>query len=61
MPELDPGGRISRGVLFGGVFSRGDVDAGDTAWLRAMPPAPLAAMMTPFSSVSRKPTRSAIC
>jgi 3-carboxy-cis,cis-muconate cycloisomerase len=26
----------SRGVLFGGVFSRGGVDAGDQAWLRAM-------------------------
>jgi 3-carboxy-cis,cis-muconate cycloisomerase len=26
----------SRGVLFGGVFSRGGVDAGDAAWLRAM-------------------------
>jgi 3-carboxy-cis,cis-muconate cycloisomerase len=26
----------SRGVLFGGVFSRGGVDAGDLAWLRAM-------------------------
>src|SRR5580693_3222926 len=26
----------SRGVLFGGVFSRGGVEAGDTAWLRAM-------------------------
>jgi 3-carboxy-cis,cis-muconate cycloisomerase len=36
MPEPDPGGGISRGVLFGGVFSRGGVDAGDTAWLRAM-------------------------
>src|SRR6201996_2666677 len=35
MPEPDPG-RIGRGVLFGGVFSRGGVDAGDAAWLRAM-------------------------
>jgi 3-carboxy-cis,cis-muconate cycloisomerase len=38
MPEPDlsqPGGR-SRGVLFGGVFSRGDAVAGDRAWLRAM-------------------------
>jgi 3-carboxy-cis,cis-muconate cycloisomerase len=26
----------SRGVLFGGVFSRGGVEAGDAAWLRAM-------------------------
>ncbi len=26
----------SRGVLFGGVFRRGGVDAGDHAWLRAM-------------------------
>src|ERR1700742_2673747 len=26
----------SRGVLFGGVFSRGDAAAGDQAWLRAM-------------------------
>jgi 3-carboxy-cis,cis-muconate cycloisomerase len=40
MPESDnsdgtsPG--ASRGVLFGGVFSRGGVDAGDLAWLRAM-------------------------
>jgi 3-carboxy-cis,cis-muconate cycloisomerase len=32
MPETDR----SRGVLFGGVFSRGEVDAGDAAWLRAM-------------------------
>src|ERR1700761_7075709 len=35
MPEPDPGG-IGRGVLFGGVFSRGGVDAGDEAWLQAM-------------------------
>jgi 3-carboxy-cis,cis-muconate cycloisomerase len=27
---------MSSGVLFGGVFSRGGVDAGDRAWLRAM-------------------------
>ena len=26
----------SRGVMFGGVFRRGGVDAGDQAWLRAM-------------------------
>src|SRR6201996_367265 len=36
MPESNPGGDNSRGVLFGGVFSRGGVDAGDAAWLRAM-------------------------
>src|SRR5579875_4000464 len=36
MPEPNPGGNKSRGVLFGGVFSRGRVDAGDAAWLRAM-------------------------
>jgi 3-carboxy-cis,cis-muconate cycloisomerase len=35
-PDARPGDRISRGVLFGGVFSRGGVEAGDTAWLRAM-------------------------
>ena len=33
-PDHSPG--RSRGVLFGGVFSRGDVAAGDLAWLRAM-------------------------
>ena len=32
MPEQD----ASRGVMFGGVFRRGGVDAGDQAWLRAM-------------------------
>src|ERR1700749_5309066 len=36
MPESNPGGDNSRGFLFGGVFSRGGVDAGDAAWLRAM-------------------------
>jgi 3-carboxy-cis,cis-muconate cycloisomerase len=35
MPEPDVNDK-SRGVLFGGVFSRGGVDAGDAAWLRAM-------------------------
>jgi 3-carboxy-cis,cis-muconate cycloisomerase len=33
MPDQSNG---SRGVLFGGVFSRGAVAAGDAAWLRAM-------------------------
>jgi len=32
MPEQD----ASRGVMFGGVFRRGGVDAGDQAWLRSM-------------------------
>ena len=32
----EPDQSRSRGVLFGGVFSRGRVDAGDAAWLRAM-------------------------
>jgi 3-carboxy-cis,cis-muconate cycloisomerase len=32
----EPDQSHSRGVLFGGVFSRGRVDAGDAAWLRAM-------------------------
>jgi 3-carboxy-cis,cis-muconate cycloisomerase len=36
VPDPDPSDRQRRGVLFGGVFSRGDVDAGDLAWLRAM-------------------------
>ena len=36
MPEPDQSSGKSRGVLFGGVFSRGGVDAGDLAWLRAL-------------------------
>ena len=32
MPQDD----TTLGVIFGGVFSRGDVEAGDQAWLRAM-------------------------
>jgi 3-carboxy-cis,cis-muconate cycloisomerase len=40
MPEPNPSGRQSgdksRGVLFGGVFGRGGVNAGDAAWLHAM-------------------------
>ena len=32
----EPDQTRARGVLFGGVFSRGRVDAGDAAWLRAM-------------------------
>ncbi len=32
----EPDQSRGRGVLFGGVFSRGRVDAGDAAWLRAM-------------------------
>jgi 3-carboxy-cis,cis-muconate cycloisomerase len=36
MADPDQSDRQRRGVLFGGVFSRGDVAAGDLAWLRAM-------------------------
>jgi 3-carboxy-cis,cis-muconate cycloisomerase len=36
VPDPDQNDRQRRGVLFGGVFSRGDVAAGDLAWLRAM-------------------------
>jgi len=41
MPEQDAGPGASRGLpprvtLLGGVFSRGDVDTGDVAWLQAM-------------------------
>jgi 3-carboxy-cis,cis-muconate cycloisomerase len=36
MPDPDRSDGQRRGVLFGGVFSRGDVAAGDLAWLRAM-------------------------